>query len=317
MRAIWILLTIATLGLVAACLPTEAPLRIGTNVWPGYEPFYLARQLGHYKDQDIRLIELPSSTDVMNALRLEQLEGAALTLDEVITLSAEGLDLVVVMVCDISNGADVVMARPEITSLVDLRGKHIAAETTAVGALMLDSLLKAANLSASDVKIEYLPPANHEDAYLRNDIDAMVTFEPYSSKLADVGAQVLFDSSQISGQIVDVLVFNRQLVNNQDKRIGSVIDGYFKARKLIIEHDSHAFTVVNQRLRLPPEQLPKVYSQLIFPSPEENRRQLSGEHSYLSRTANELAELMSRQHLISRKPELSRFTTDQFISVTK
>ncbi|WP_320819293.1 ABC transporter substrate-binding protein [Thalassolituus sp.] len=317
MRAIWILITIASLGLVAACLPTEVPLRIGTNIWAGYEPFYLARRLGHYRNQNIRLIELPSATDVMNAIRLGQLEGAALTLDEVITLSSEGLDLVVVMVCDISNGADVVMVRPEIKSLADLKGKRIAAETTAVGALMLDSVLAAANLSNTDVDIKYLPIPDHRGAYIDNEIDALVTFEPYSTKLADVGAQTIFDSSQINGQIVDVLVFNRQLVNNQDKRIGTVINGYFKARQLIVERNSNAFAVINQRLRLSSEELPKIYDKLILPTPEENQRLLSGEHSYLSRTANNLIELMSQQHLISRKPALSRFTTDQFVSATK
>jgi NitT/TauT family transport system substrate-binding protein len=316
-RVVWILLTITSLGLVSACLPTEAPLRVGTNVWAGYEPFYIARRLGHYNEQNIRLVELPSATDVMNALRLGQLEGAALTLDEVVSLTAEGLDLVVVMVCNISNGADVVMARPEITSLADLKGKRIAAETTAVGALMLDSVLKTAHLSESDVDIKYLSISDHREAYIRKDIDALVTYEPYSTKLADLGAKVIFDSSQISGLIVDVLVFNRQLVNNRDRRIASVIKGFFSARQLVIEHNANAFSIINQRLHLSPEQLPKIYSQLIFPNAEENRHLLSGEHSYLSRTAHELAELMSQQHLISRKPELSRFTTDQFISVTQ
>ena len=42
------------------CTPDPEPiLRVGTNVWPGYEPLYLARDLG-YLDESIRLVEYSS-----------------------------------------------------------------------------------------------------------------------------------------------------------------------------------------------------------------------------------------------------------------
>ncbi|MDQ6966158.1 MAG: hypothetical protein Q9M23_04455, partial [Mariprofundaceae bacterium] len=84
-RALPVVMLLALLltQLLAACTPAPKPdLRIGTNIWPGYEPLYLARSLGLFKDTGISLIEYPSSTETMRALRHGSIEAGALTLDE-------------------------------------------------------------------------------------------------------------------------------------------------------------------------------------------------------------------------------------------
>lgn len=56
--------------LLVACGPLpEPPLRIGTNIWPGYEPLYLARNLGFYQGSSIKLVEMNSASAVIHALR--------------------------------------------------------------------------------------------------------------------------------------------------------------------------------------------------------------------------------------------------------
>ena len=40
-------LAVAAATLVSACAPPSTPLRIGNNVWPGYEPAHLSRALGY------------------------------------------------------------------------------------------------------------------------------------------------------------------------------------------------------------------------------------------------------------------------------
>jgi len=53
------------------------PMRLGTNVWPGYEPLYLAREFGYIDREDVQLVELNSATQVMRAFRNGALEAAA------------------------------------------------------------------------------------------------------------------------------------------------------------------------------------------------------------------------------------------------
>ncbi len=125
------------------------PLRVGSNVWPGYETLYLARSLGIFASTPIKLVELPSVTEVTHAFRNGGLEVAALTLDEALALLQQDTSLRVILVVDVSNGGDAVLARPEITSLAQLKNRRIGVENSAVGAIMLDGLLTTANKSVA------------------------------------------------------------------------------------------------------------------------------------------------------------------------
>ena len=123
---------------LSACSQTpEPPLRIATNIWPGYEPLYLARSLGYYEKTPIRLVEMTSASETIQAIRNNIIEGAALTLDEVLVLLADDFDLHVILVMDFSHGGDVLLAKPSIETLDELRGKKVAVETSAVGAILL------------------------------------------------------------------------------------------------------------------------------------------------------------------------------------
>lgn len=98
--------------------------RVGGIVRIGHEPLFLARELGLYDPRRLRLIEMPSNT-------------SALTLDECLLAREGGVDLRVITVFGYSTGADIVMVRPEIVRLEDLKGLRIGVEETAASALML------------------------------------------------------------------------------------------------------------------------------------------------------------------------------------
>ena len=96
--------------LAGGCSPPP-PLRVGSNQWVGYEALYLARSLGHYDPTLIKLVELPSSTEVQQALRDGLLEAGALTLDEgnppVASLATQASDGVLdVHACSIAQHGD-------------------------------------------------------------------------------------------------------------------------------------------------------------------------------------------------------------------
>jgi len=172
-------------GLALAGCGADNPgaLRVGTNLWVGYEPLYLARAIGALPGDQVRLVELPATSDVIHALRGHTLEAAALTLDEVLSQVASGVDLRVVLVLDESNGGDVVIGHPGMRGLYDLKGRRIGYENTAVGALMLDAALRAGHLTPADVTLVPVTPDRHVAAFTTGDVDAVVTFEPARSEL--------------------------------------------------------------------------------------------------------------------------------------
>jgi len=171
------LVLLSCLALIFSCSQSqETTLRIGTNQWPGYKILYLANELGYFNKSHIRLVELPSSTEVILALRSGNLEGASLTLDEALTLINDGLDLQVILVIDYSNGADALLTKSLISSISQLKDKKMAVEYTAVGAILLDRALQSVSLDISDVEIAGCTLDRHINCFY--DYDALVTFEP-------------------------------------------------------------------------------------------------------------------------------------------
>ena len=306
------LLCILLALMLVSCVQPTQPLRVGTNVWAGYELLYLARERGLY-DENVKLVELSSASDVMEALRRGDLEAGGLTLDETMTLIEEGIDLVVVLVFDVSAGADVVMASPEVKDLSDLRGRRIAVETTALGALMLEALLAKSGLTIDDVRVRHLALREHLDAYRRGEIDASITFAPYDSALAAEGAIRRFDSREIPGKILDVLVIRRDVLEQQDPQIRQLVDGYFQARRLLETHPAASLEIINRRLKLPESELAHAYDGIHLPSAHDMRTMLSGDPSPLQTTAQSLTRLMRTRNLLPGDPILDRLTTAEYL----
>jgi len=282
------------------CDSSPRPLRVGTNVWPGYEPLYLARELGNLSDADVRLVELPSATDVMQALSLGHIEAGALTLDEVLTLMAEGDDLVVVLIFDISAGADVLMVRPDIHSLSDLAGKHLAVETSAAGALMLQAALQAGGLSLDQVHVIPSSQSDHMQAWKNKTIDAAVTYEPYATELGNAGAVRLFDSTAIKGQIVDVLAVQRSALKKHHGQLQQLTDAYFDALHEINVRPQGAYRIMNQRMKLPHDYVAYMFDGLELPDREQNLNMLRGNPSELESNARQLVNVMTSYELLQR-----------------
>lgn len=218
-------LAIAPAGLMG-CSPGE-PLAIGIHPWPGYEPLYLARAFG-WLPASVALREGANAGDSLAGLRRGELDGALLTLDEVIKARAEGIPLTVVAVCNDSVGADMVLARAGIASLGDLAGKRIAVERTAVGNLVLSQLLEASGLPAEALTVTDMPPDRQLEAWRAGDIDAAITYEPTASRLLREGAVRLFDSSHFPDLVLDVLAMRRDRLRWRADDVEALVAAHFR-----------------------------------------------------------------------------------------
>jgi NitT/TauT family transport system substrate-binding protein len=97
----------------------------------------------------------------------------------------------------------------------DLKGRSVAVESSALGAFVLSRALAINGMQASDVNVVHLESNEQPARFESGQVDGAVTFDPYRGQLPARGATTLFDSTQIPGEIVDLLavrasVFDRQ-----------------------------------------------------------------------------------------------------------
>jgi NitT/TauT family transport system substrate-binding protein len=281
--------------LPAACTSRSAPpVRVGTNTWPGYEPLYLAQDIGQFGPDAVRLVRLDSATRVLADFRAGRLDAAALTLDEAMLLLGRGDDPCIVLVMDTSKGGDAIIAHEGITQVAGLKGRRLGAEKTALGAYVASRALQRAGLTAADVTLVDLPVDRHAGAFLAGDVDAVVTFEPVRSALLSAGGVQVFSSADIPGEIVDVLVVDRAFLEHHPGRVRRLVQGWFAALKFLEHRPADAAGYMSPRLRLMPHAVMNALSGLDFPDRAENVRMLIGERGVpgLAAPATRLADTM-------------------------
>lgn len=305
------LIALSLLPAVGGCKPTP-PLTVASHVWPGYELMFLARSEGWLPGEALRLLETRSATDSIAALIEHRAEAAALTLDEVLRVRAEGIRLTVALVFDISAGADVVIAKPEIRQLADLKGKVIGAETSALGALILARLLTKAGLTKDDVSIVSIAPDSHLDAWRNRRLDVLITYEPTASRLLAEGARRLLDSRQFPETIFDVLAVRSDVAHQHEAALRALISGHFRGIQRLRQNPQDTAYRLAGRLALPGDRALQAFRGLQLPSLSENRSLLAPAGRLLA-ASRELNTLMLASGLLAKTDNLLDLVSDAYL----
>jgi NitT/TauT family transport system substrate-binding protein len=184
-------------------------VRIAINPWPGYEFLYLADQKGFFEAEglDVELLELASLADVKRVFEQERADGMASTAIEAVQVATSSTkEITIVLVPDYSNGGDIIVARDPISKLEDLKGKKVGVEIGLLGTYILSRAMETAGLKADDVIEINVEQLSAEEALMAGQIDAMVTYPPFSTSiLKQKGIRKIFSTDQIPEEIIDTV----------------------------------------------------------------------------------------------------------------
>jgi NitT/TauT family transport system substrate-binding protein len=292
------ILTIAVIaGFLGCSSPPPEPLRIGTELWPGHEPLRIARHRNLVSKEDFHILEYPSQSEMIRAFKNGSLDIACLTLDETLMLSQTD-DLEIILILDYSNGADAIFAQSSIHNIKELTGKTIGMEKTSVQSYLLSRALEISGLRTSDVTIVPYELFEQERAFLDKRVDAVVTYEPIRMRLRKSGAKVLFDSSEIPREIMDVMVVRRSNPRLDRRRMGALISAWFKGVGSIKNEIDTVCSFIDQHLDLQGNECRDVYQGIHFLTLEENRRAFAGRARRLTSDINKIAARMSKVGLL-------------------
>jgi len=302
------------LPLLPSCRGKDLSVRIGLHVWPGYEPITLASGLGWLDTRKVDIVATHSATESLELLKKEEIDGAGLTLDEVLRARENGLELAVILVCDISAGADQLLVNASIKSLAALKGCRIGVENGGVGALMLHEVLDAAGLTNNDIHPIALPIDRHAQAWKQGELDAVITYEPAASQIMDMGGKRLFDSSNIPNLITDVLAFRASVLDKpHEDALRNLVAAHLKGLNYLHTHADDASYRLSKRFNLPHDEVFAAFKGLVLPDLDNNMRLLSFPAPRVLETASHVAETLQQAGLLRHKANLGGLLHPEFL----
>jgi len=231
-RVAWFLIGVLLLGTMAASEATAEPLKIRYSIWVGYGPLFIAKEKGFFKEEkvDVELVNIEDPKEGFVALAAGRLDGVVSTIDTMVLYLKKGNEYQYVLALDDSAGGDGIVARKEVQSVKDLKGKKVAVNEGSVSQFFLNVILKENGMTQKDVEIVNMKQGDAGAAFVAEKVDAAVTWEPWLSKgKAAPHGKILVDSSQTPGLITDVLIFPRTVIEKRAKEIQGVVNAWNKS----------------------------------------------------------------------------------------
>lgn len=146
--------------------------------------------------------EFAAAAPLLEALRAKAIDIGGAGDAPILNAIGAGADIKVVSATRSTSRAGLALLVPAnspIKTVADLRGKTVSPTTKgSVGHYLLLGLLKQAGLSASDVTISFLAPADAQAAFNSGKIDAWATWDPYTALVQGKGGRVIADGTNIS-----------------------------------------------------------------------------------------------------------------------
>jgi NitT/TauT family transport system substrate-binding protein len=184
-------------------------LKIGYSDWPGYVAWQVAIDKGWFKEAgvDVKFEWFADYSASLEAFSAGKLDGITLTNGDSLVIASGGAKNTMILLLDYSDGNDMVVAKPGIKSLKDLKGKKVGLEVGFVEHLLFLKALEQAGMKESDVTIVNTKTNETPQALESNDIAAIVAWQPSSGEALKrvPGSKAIYTSANVPGLLYDVL----------------------------------------------------------------------------------------------------------------
>lgn len=156
--------------------------------------------------------------------------------------------LSIILVPDFSNGGDVIIGKEPINSVTDLKGRKVGTEVGSLGMYVLYAALAKYNMSLDDVTVVNVEQLDAKNAMDSNEVDAMVTYPPYSIALTkDANNKQVFDTSEIPEQVIDVVALRSGVVDNQAEWVEKFHRVWQKTLDYAANNQQQAYEIMAKR----------------------------------------------------------------------
>jgi NitT/TauT family transport system substrate-binding protein len=281
----------------------EPPLRIALIRWPPFEFLHLAQEKGYFAEEgvEVRLIEFVAVNDTQRAFEHDKIDGGTFSLFQVLQNRDQlKRKMQVPLVIDFSDGADMLMARPEITDVRGLRGHRVGVTLSPLDIFFLTRALELHDMTLQDVSLVYVRTADMAEALRDGKVDAITAYPPNSTEVESASiAHPIFSSSRIPGEIVDVLALDEQVISRRPDDVAGVIRAFYRAVRFAQEHPEEAWQIMSARERVTPEEFRAALQTGITLVPLADQQKFLGKNSSLPGVVARVSQVLKEKGLLS------------------
>jgi NitT/TauT family transport system substrate-binding protein len=187
---------------------------------------------------EIDVVQVNDYIESINQFTTGQFDATVMTNMDALTIpAASGIDSTALVVGDFSNGNDGIVLKGD-KALEDLKGQSINLVELSVSHYLMARALESVGLSERDVRVVNTSDADLVAAFSTDDVTSVVTWNPLLSEItAQPDTSFVFNSSNIPGEIIDLLVVNTETLND-NPALGKALTGAWYEIMAIMESQS-------------------------------------------------------------------------------
>lgn len=236
---------------LASCsgAPADEPaerttFNIGWSIYAGWMPWPYADQSGivaKWEEKygiEINFVQVNDYVESVNQYTAGQLDAVTVANMDALTIpAAGGKDTSAIIVGDYSNGNDGILLKGA-DSVGAIKGQNVNLVELSVSHYLLARALEEAGLVMTDVNTVNTSDADIAGAFTSPDVTAAVAWNPQLTTMKQTdGANLVFSSADIPGEIVDLLVVDTALIKANPK-LGKALAGIWYETMALMQQDS-------------------------------------------------------------------------------
>ena len=226
-----LLLTFCSLIIPSQALAKDK-YKIAWSIYVGWMPWDYGAKSGIVKKWadkygiDIEVVQINDYIESINQYTAGAFDGCVMTNMDALTIpAAGGVDSTALIVGDFSNGNDGVVLKGKGKTLKDIKGQNVNLVELSVSHYLLARGLDGVGMSEKDIKVVNTSDADIVAAFTTSDVTSVTTWNPLLSEIVNMpDTSKVFDSSQIPGEIIDMMVVNTEVLAD-DPRFGKALVG--------------------------------------------------------------------------------------------
>jgi NitT/TauT family transport system substrate-binding protein len=236
----------------SAIAQEKTEFKVAWSIYVGWMPWGYMEDSGimdKWADKygiDVEIVQINDYVESINQYTAGAFDGVSATNMDTLSIPAGGgVDTTALIVGDYSNGNDAVILKGE-GDLSALAGKPVNLVELSVSHYLLARALDTVGLAERDLgAVINTSDADMIAAFATPDVEAVVTWNPLvSAILEDPNATKLFDSSDIAGEIIDLMVVNTETLAANPDFGKALVGAWYETMALMAAGDEAALTAM-------------------------------------------------------------------------